>query len=112
MDIQTILIYVSSIVGGLVIVATTLASIFGDKYKKEKDLSTNITHYLNIIEEILPTLIEKYEDIFPKGKGTEKQTLVLNEVKKYCVDNKIAYNEDLVNKAIEQYIKMMNKKGK
>lgn len=110
MNIETILIYVSSIVGGLVVIVTTLAGIFGDKWTKEKKLSNKVTHYINIIEEILPSLIVKYEDIFPIGKGTEKETLVLNEIQKYCNDNKIEYNEELTKRAIENYIIMMNKK--
>lgn len=110
MNIETILIYVSSIIGGLVVIVTTLAGIFGDKWTKEKKLSNKVTHYINIIEEILPSLIVKYEDIFPVGKGTEKETLVLNEIQKYCSDNGIEYNEELTKRAIENYINMMNKK--
>lgn len=90
--------------GGILVIGTIISSLFGAGFKKEKKTSNNVLNYLNIVCDVLPEAMKKYEAIFQKGNGEQKQTLVLNEIQKYCVDNKIQYNEPLVLDAISKLI--------
>ena len=92
-------------IGGLIVtVLTVVSGCMGTKASKEKKECNNAFNWLEIINNLMPQLIVKYESIFTRGKGEDKKTLVLNELIKYCIDNKIEYNEEVLSNQIDTYI--------
>lgn len=90
----------------IITIITVIIGIIGDKYKKEKKTTNTTINWLNIIDTLMPELIVKYESIFTRGKGEDKKTLVLNELTKYCIDNNIDYNTDVLSKQIDNYVNL------
>lgn len=103
---QTISYIIYGVLSLIITVVTALVGVYTDKYKKERANTNNTINWLDIIDKLMPELIVKYESIFTRGKGEEKKTLVLNELIKYCIDNKITYNEEVLSGQIDNYVKL------
>ena len=113
MNLEQILTIVSSVIGFLATTGITLFSIFAAKYKKEKVITDNSLNYIDIILEKLPELMIKYENIFTqKGSGEKKLAVVETELKQYCMDNNIKFNELLFQNAITSIIKISKELNK
>lgn len=89
-----------------VITISTILGIISDKLRKEKKTSNNLVNYLDIISNLMPSLLQKYESIFRNGNGEQKKTLVMNELTAYCIDNKIDYTNEILSNAIDNYCKV------
>lgn len=110
----TIEMIIYIIVAVIYVAMTIILGIVGDKFSKEKKVSTNLVNYIDIIANLMPDLLNKYEQIFRNGKGDEKKSLVMNELTAYCIEHKIDYTTDILSNAIDNYCKVSKQinKGK
>ena len=90
----------------IVLTISTILGIISDKLRKEKKTSNNLVNYLDIIANLMPELLVKYESIFRNGKGEDKKALVMNELTAYCIANKIDYTNEILSQAIDNYCKV------
>lgn len=90
----------------LYIAISIILGIISAKYGKGKKTTFNLLSYIDIIESIMPDIMNKYETIFRNGNGEKKKELVMNELIKYCIDNKIDYSSDVLSDAVDNYCKV------
>ena len=87
-------------------IVTTVLGFIGSKYDKSKKTSYNLVNYIDIIQTIMPEIMNKYESIFRNGNGDKKKELVMNELTAYCIEHKIDYTNDVLSSAVDNYCKV------
>ena len=90
----------------IVLAVSTVLGIMSDKYTKTKKTSYTLLNYIDIIESIMPDIMNKYETIFRNGNGDKKKELVMNELVAYCIEHKIDYSSDVLSDAVDNYCKV------
>ena len=83
------------------------------KLTKSKKLKKVFEDLIDIEKEICELM--QYAESFNNYNGNDKKELVKTKVNQFCIENNIKYDDEIVNKIIEQFIilsKTVNKREK
>lgn len=95
MEITQIMNYVYLAVAVISAILAFLSTMKGKIGKKAKDISSQISTIIPIIEDA---------EAFENYSGLEKLNYVLTKYRLFCVENKLVFNEDAVKSVIERII--------